>query len=179
MPKTRRDVDRDRKIEDILAAAERSLLDGGYNALSVPALARELGLAHNAIYWYFPSKDELVVATFERMVHKLFAKKPKSEGLVETVLWFVDHLAELYPLRASMSEQARRSEVLDRYLTALNDRLRTLARHVLEAHVPEAELDVAASTFIATVQGSYLAGMRPKERREMVRFALGKLVGPS
>ena len=177
MPKTRREVDRDRKVEEILEAAERSLLEGGYNALSVPALARELGLAHNAIYWYFPSKDELVVATFERMVHKLFTKKPKGEGLVDTVLWFVDHLAELYPLRASMSEQARRSEVLERYLADLNDRLRNLARHVLEPHVPEDELDVAASTFIATVQGSYLAGMRPKQRREMVRFALDKITG--
>lgn len=175
MPKTRAEVGRDAKVAEILEVAERHLKAEGYNALSVAAVARELGVAHNAIYWYFPTKDDLIVATFEAMVMKLLARKPKSDkSLVDMVLWFVDNLAELYPLRASMHEQARRSETIARYLDALNERLRGLARHALEPLVPADELDIATTTMIATVQGAYLLA-EPKERRELVRYVLEKL----
>ncbi|MEA2447967.1 MAG: hypothetical protein QOK47_1604, partial [Actinomycetota bacterium] len=73
MPKTRSGVDRDQKMTEILDATERQLRAGGYNAVSVAGIARELGLAHNAIYWYFPSKDHLMVAAFEHIVKKLLA----------------------------------------------------------------------------------------------------------
>ena len=177
MPKTRTDVPRDDKVTAILDMAEKHLKERGYNSLSVAAVARELGIAHNAIYWYFPSKDELIVATFEHMVQKLLSRKPKGEkDLIEMVLWFVDNLAELYPLRASMHEQAQRSKTIQAYLDDLNERLRNLLRHVLESLVPPDELEIAVTSLIATVQGAYLwAG--PTERRRLVRYTLEKLTG--
>ena len=177
MPKTRTELERDQKVTEILEVAERHLMEGGYNALSVAAVARELGIAHNAIYWYFPSKDDLIVAAFEHMVHKLLARKPKGrKDMIGMVLWFVDNLAELYPLRASMHEQAQRSETIARYLDELNERLRGLARHMLESLVPPDELEVATHTLIATIQGAYLSA-DPRERRRLVRYALEKLTG--
>ena len=177
MPKTRTGLERDEKVTEILDGAERHLKEGGYNALSVAALARELGIAHNAIYWYFPSKDDLIVATFEHMVQKLLARKPKAvTNRAEMVLWFVDNLAELYPLRASMHEQAQRSETIARYLEELNERLRGLARHFVEPLVPPDELEIATTTLVATVQGAYLWADK-KERRQLVEYALVKLTG--
>jgi AcrR family transcriptional regulator len=76
--RTRTDLDREAKTGEILAAAERRLRDGGYPALSIAAIARELGLAQNAIYWYFPSKDHLFVAALERMLRAIVARKPPS-----------------------------------------------------------------------------------------------------
>lgn len=177
MPKTRRDVTRDEKVTEILEAAERRLKEGGYSALSVAGLARELGLAHNAIYWYFPSKDHLVVATFEHIVHKLLMNKPNTgHDVVSRILWFVDRLAELYPLRASMHEHARRSDVIAGYLDELNGRLRTMVGNVLSPYVNGPELEVAAATFIATVQGAYLEGLEPQQRRRLLTFALERLI---
>ena len=175
MPKTRSELERDQKVTEILEVAERHLKEGGYNALSVAAVARELGIAHNAIYWYFPSKDDLIVATFEHMVQKLLARKPKGKkNVVDTVMWFVDNLAELYPLRASMYEQAQRSKTIQTYLTELNERLRGMARHLLESLVPPDELGIATTTLVATVQGAYLWADR-NERRELIRYTLEKL----
>ncbi|HYI44144.1 MAG TPA: TetR/AcrR family transcriptional regulator [Actinomycetota bacterium] len=178
MPKTRRDIGRDEKVTEILDAAERQLRAGGYNAVSVAGIARELGLAHNAIYWYFPSKDHLMVAAFEHIVHKLLANKPRgSQSVVAKVMWFVEQLGELYPLRASMHEQAQRSPVIAEYLTDLNARLRSMTVNVLRPYIDSEELDVAAASFAATVQGSFLAGIEPKERRKVLTFALEKLIG--
>src|SRR3954452_14109031 len=101
MPRTRAAVSRDEKVDEIGAAAEQRLRQGGYEALSVAAIARELGLAQNAIYWYFPSKDHLFVAALERMLQKIGARKPKGEeaGAVERILWFTDQFHALSDLR--------------------------------------------------------------------------------
>src|SRR4051795_5623340 len=107
MPRTRRAVSRDEKVEEILAVAERRLREGGYEALSVAALARELGLAQNAIYWYFPSKDELFVATLNRMLEKIVARKPsKQVGELEQILWFTDQFQVISGIRGAINERA-------------------------------------------------------------------------
>ena len=177
MPKTRGELDRGQKVAQILEATERRLRDGGYSAVSVAGVARELGLAHNAIYWYFPSKDELVIATCEHIIEKLLRAKPKqSRDVLEKILWFVDQLAELYPLRASLHAESQRSRPLAEYLDALSRRLRVMARNVLAEYVPEGELDIAAASLVAMVQGSFLEGLAPAERRELLTFALNRLI---
>src|SRR5712691_5857363 len=101
MPRTRSELERDAKVAEIVEAAERRLHEGGYEALSVAAIARELGLAQNAIYWYFPSKDHLFVAALEGMLQKIAARKPTREeaGPVERILWFTDQFQALSDLR--------------------------------------------------------------------------------
>src|SRR4051795_12241357 len=113
MPRTRRAVSRDEKVEEILAVAERRLREGGYEALSVAAIARELGLAQNAVYWYFPSRDDLLVAAVERMLRDVVARKPPRQRSTRAkVLWFVDQLAELEHVRSGVRERARASETV-------------------------------------------------------------------
>jgi len=178
MPKTRRNLSRDEKVAEIVGAAARRLGEGGYNAVSIAGVARELGIAHNAVYWYFPSKDHLVVAAFRHKVHELMARKPKTSGdVVQRVMWFVEQLGKLYPVRASLHAEAGRSPVIAEYLDELSARLRELTRHVLSDYVDEDELDVAAASFIATVQGAFLEGLPPKERRALLTYSLTRLIG--
>src|SRR6186997_3664071 len=97
MPRTRSELEREAKVAQVVEAAERRLRDGGYEALSIAAIARELGVAQNAIYWYFPSKDHLFVAALERMLREIAARKPRHEeaGTVERILWFTDQFEGL------------------------------------------------------------------------------------
>src|SRR4051812_50227265 len=89
MARTRTKIDREAKVEAILDLAERRLREGGYEQLSVAALARELGLAQNAVYWYFPAKDDLFVAVLRRMLADLAPPKPRGGGGDRRrVLWF-------------------------------------------------------------------------------------------
>ena len=66
MPRNRQDIDRDAKVDEIVTVAKRILNDGDYDALSFQAIADELGLARGALCWYFPSKDDLLVAAAAR-----------------------------------------------------------------------------------------------------------------
>ena len=47
---------------DIAAEARRQLAEVGAGALSLRAVARELGMASSAMYRYFPSRDDLLTA---------------------------------------------------------------------------------------------------------------------
>jgi AcrR family transcriptional regulator len=49
-------------VREITAAARRQLAADGAAALSVRAVARELGMVSSAVYRYFPSRDDLLTA---------------------------------------------------------------------------------------------------------------------
>jgi AcrR family transcriptional regulator len=49
----------------IVGAVADLLVEGGYAALSFGAVAERAGLARPSVYWYFKSKDDLVLAACE------------------------------------------------------------------------------------------------------------------
>jgi AcrR family transcriptional regulator len=49
-------------VEEIKAIARRHLAEQGASALSLRAVAREVGMVSSAVYRYFPSRDELLTA---------------------------------------------------------------------------------------------------------------------
>src|SRR6266487_4929755 len=57
---TRRARQRAAAIEEIKALARRQLAEQGPGALSLRAIAREMGTAPSALYRYFPSHSDLV-----------------------------------------------------------------------------------------------------------------------
>lgn len=179
MPQTRPKISRDQKVDEILASAEARLREGGYEALSVAAIARELGLAQNAIYWYFPSKDHLFVAALRRMLRQIADRKPRKEDVdeVERILWFTDQFSELSDLRAAMRERARGSEVVAEFVEELDDLLSRMLSNALRDRIPPERLSLAVEAFRATVEGTVVKGLDPAERRRVLAFALERLIG--
>lgn len=177
MPKTRVDETRDQKAAAILGVAARQLREGGYPALSVAAIGRELGVAQNTIYWYFPSKDELFVAALNRMLERIHARKPsKKAGKVAQILWFTDQFEELSGLRAAMTDRARSSPVVAQFAEELDALLSRMLSGALAEDVPSEELSLAVETFRATVEGTFVKGLSRRERRRLLTYALRRLI---
>lgn len=61
-PRTARERARAELTSEIKAVARRQLAEEGAGALSLRAVARELGMVSSAVYRYFPSRDELLTA---------------------------------------------------------------------------------------------------------------------
>ncbi|MFF2550006.1 TetR/AcrR family transcriptional regulator [Nocardia sp. NPDC058058] len=61
-PRTARERARAEITREITDAARRQLAESGAAALSLRAIARELGMVSSALYRYFPSRDELLTA---------------------------------------------------------------------------------------------------------------------
>lgn len=66
----------------ILATAERLLDDRAFSEISVDDLARGAGLSRPTFYFYFPSKDAVLLTLVERVILEADAA---SEGLAETL----------------------------------------------------------------------------------------------
>jgi TetR/AcrR family transcriptional regulator, cholesterol catabolism regulator len=178
VPKTRQAIARDEKVEEILAVAAGRLREGGYEALSVVGIARELGVAQNSIYWYFPSKDHLFVAALERLLREIAARKPsRSVGEVERILWFTDQFQVFSDLRGAMNERARSSPVVANFVAELDALLSRMLSNALRGQVPPKELPVAVETFRSTVEGTFVKGLDKRTRRKVLRFALDRLIG--
>ena len=62
MPNTARARVRDELTAEILDAGRRQLAEHGSAALSLRAVAREVGMVSSAVYRYFPSRDDLLTA---------------------------------------------------------------------------------------------------------------------
>lgn len=178
MPKTRQKTSRDEKVDEILDLAERRLRKDGYAALSIAAIARELGLAQNAVYWYFPSKDELFVAALERMLSEIAARKPSKEvGEVERILWFTDQFEALSSLRGAMNERARHSPVVADFVARLDSLLSRMLSNVLSNRITAQELPLAAEAFRATAEGTFVKGFDKRTRHRVLTFTLERFMG--
>jgi AcrR family transcriptional regulator len=178
VPKTRQTVSRDEKVDEILDVAQRRLREGGYEALSVAGIARELGVAQNAIYWYFPSKDHLFVAALERSLREIAARKPsRAVGEIKRILWFTDQFQSFSDLRGAMNERARSSHVVADFVSELDALLSRMLSNALRGHVPAKELPVAVETFRSTVEGTFVKGLDKRTRRKVLTFALKRLMG--
>jgi AcrR family transcriptional regulator len=177
VPKTRVATSRDEKVDEIVEIAERRLREGGYESLSVAAIARELGLAQNAIYWYFPSKDALFVAALERMLREIAARKPSKEvDEVARILWFTDQFEALSGLRGAMRERARKSEVVAEFVQRLEDRLSRMLTNALRRRIPPADLPLAVEAFRATAEGTFVKGLDRLTRRRVLTYTLERLM---
>lgn len=179
MPQTRPEVSRDEKTRAILELAQRRLRAGGYEALSVAAIARELGVAQNSIYWYFPSKDHLFVAALQGMLAEIAARKPRKDEAdeIERILWFTDQFRELSDLRGAMAERARSSAVVAEFVAELDTMLSRMLSNALSDRVPADQLPLAVETFRATVEGTVVKGLDRRARRRVLTFALQRLIG--
>ena len=70
-PRSLKEKQRQEREALILQAAEEVLTEKGYYETSIDEIAARVGIAKGTVYLHFPSKEDLVVAIFERDMHKL------------------------------------------------------------------------------------------------------------
>jgi AcrR family transcriptional regulator len=178
MPPTRRQLPRDEKVAQIVDAAAARLRSGGIDALSMAGVARDLGLAQNAVYWYFPSRAELFVAVLRRQLAEIAARKPRdAKDMFERVLWFTDQLGPLYELQPAMQDLAREAPAVAEFVEELDSLSARMLKNVFGGRYQGRELTIAIDAFRATVVGSYASGLTRARRRRVLTFVLHQLLG--
>ena len=162
----------------MLEAAERRLKQAGVESITIAGVARDVDVVPNSVYWYFPSRDHLVVATANRMLqHLLKASPPTRLGTVDTILWFVDQLGDLHHVRAALKERSDQSPVIAGFLSDLASLMTGLLANALRPLVNPGELDLIVDAFIAVVHDTATDDVSDERRRDVRRFALDRLLG--
>ncbi len=177
MPRNRPEIDREDKVAAILEASERQLRARGVATFSVAEVARDLDLAANSIYWYFPIRDDLLIATVEHALLGILGHKPPgTKRLDSRILWFVEQVDELEHVRVGLYERARESSSIAEFLDRLEEDSQSMLRNVLAGHVPAPELELAAQALLATIDGTRIQRLDGKVRRRIVRYAIRQVV---
>jgi AcrR family transcriptional regulator len=147
-----RNVDVDRRI---LAATFRQLVDVGYGALSIEAVAAEAGVAKTTIYRRHPSKAELVVAALN--VEVPFTPPSADLGAREMLDHFV-HLAitmlidsgAIRVLGSLLLEETREPGMLDAFRARLIGPRRQLVEGLLRIGIERGEIRPDIDPLIVT-----------------------------
>jgi AcrR family transcriptional regulator len=158
MPATRPHLDRDLKRKQILDAAEKLLLRNGYDATAMAEVARRAGVANNAVYWYFPSKDDLLAAVLQRRQERTLENLPaRAMTPDEQALALLAQLDQVAKLTATVHERAQHSaavaEMHEAFHAAADRLLRSLFR---DAGLDASEATQAARAMMALVEGIHL-----------------------
>lgn len=175
MPRKRSELGREDKIAEIIAVAQRQLADGGYRNLSVKALARELGLAQAAVYWYFPTKDHVFVGAVEDSFMKAWSRKPKTATLEMQVQWFGDELMDLHPHITALRERAAESDVAQTFLAGVETTLLAILESALQVQTSAAKPRDTAEMILALLEGLAARRVPQRRRRALVAAALAEL----
>jgi AcrR family transcriptional regulator len=86
-------------VAEIKDAARRQLAEVGAAALSLRAIARELGMVSSAIYRYFPSRDDLLTALIVDTYNALGDLAEQTDASAATVTPFGRWLALCHAVR--------------------------------------------------------------------------------
>ncbi|MGA9874615.1 MAG: helix-turn-helix domain-containing protein [Solirubrobacteraceae bacterium] len=159
MPATRPHLDRDLKRKQILDAAEKLLLRNGYEATAMAQVARRAGVANNAVYWYFPSKDDLLAAVLGRRQERALENLPARETLTpdEQALAMLTQLDQVAKLTATVHERAQHSTAV----AEMHEAFHAAADRLLQSLLQDAGLNAndaaqAAKAMMALVEGIHL-----------------------
>lgn len=173
MPKVT-DAHRESRREQILVAAWKCFARKGFHGTSMADVIAEADLSAGAVYLYFKSKDDIIVAVAtqvfggiqERLSARLGQQPPPSPAevaaflVMQPVLANRDAPGDLFPLLLSVWSEATRNaaiaEIADRILGSLREQLSAAVRRWAEA--TGATLPVSA-TDLAPVLMSLVQGM--------------------
>ncbi len=180
MPATRPHLNRDLKRKQILDVAEKLLLRDGYDATAMAEIARRAGVANNAVYWYFPSKDELLAAVLERRQQRALASlaAQKNSTPDEQALAMLSQLDQVAQLTATVHQRAQHSRPVAEMHDAFHAAADTLLRGLFQdAGLDAKDAEKAAKVMMALIESIHLHELDRDTvaRDELVLWTLHRL----
>jgi AcrR family transcriptional regulator len=155
----------DARRNQILDAAKRCFLRDGFHETSMQDLLAETGLSAGAVYRYFSSKEEMVLAIAEQSMREVtamihyFAAAPRGEGLGDSLGNVLDvlqrkHAQDQTGAMAVLSwAEALRNPELARRFEAMVAPMRADLAEVVREHQANGELpeQPAPEAFVAVL----------------------------
>jgi len=153
MAKNKREVDPEVKREQIEDAACMLFLVEGYESASMATIAKTAGVAPNTLYWYFASKDDLLVAILDRLVNRALAQLPamQSQSFGDQVLWLLAEFQQASKLISTVHARLDKSEKVREW----HDRFHVMLDQLLVQQMVSKGMSPAKASVMATV-GTYV-----------------------
>lgn len=176
MARNNREVESDIKREQIEDAACRLFLVEGYESTSMAAVAKATGVAPNTLYWYFASKDALLVTVLDRLVDRAIAQLSamRDQSFGGQVNWLLVELQRANKLISTVHSRLDQSSIIkqwhDRFHTMLDD---FLVRQMISTGMPKAKASMMATVGTYVIEGLLSHPHQPHELEKVIQWLTG------
>lgn len=153
MAKNKREVDPEVKREQIEDAACMLFLVEGYESTSMATIAKTAGVAPNTLYWYFSSKDDLLVAILDRLVNRALAQLATMQGqsFGDQMLWLLTEFKQASKLISTVHSRLDKSATIRDW----HDRFHVMLDQMLVFQMTSSGMSRVKASVMATV-GTYV-----------------------
>lgn len=153
MAKNKREVDPEVKREQIEEAACVLFLADGYESTSMAAVGKAAGVAPNTLYWYFASKDDLLVAILDRLVNRAVTQLAgmQDQSLGDQLTWLLGEFQQASKLISTVHSRLDRSEKIREW----HDRFHEMLDGMLVHQMVSKGMSRTRASVMATV-GTYV-----------------------
>lgn len=175
MPANRSSVPRQKRIDEILDVATERFLANGYSGTTVAETADAGGMQTGTIFWYFPSKDDLLAAVFGRALERGMAALPTDLAPEDRLLTYLTNLRPFRFLYTAMLDRAPYSRAVRAKQLEATDSIRQLIRAVLVERHLWCDAETATEIVLAAFQGTNTQLEPRLGGIEAVRFLLDEV----
>jgi AcrR family transcriptional regulator len=159
------------KKSRIVAVASRLAVKKGLDGFSLTAVAREAGISKGTLYYYYPTKSELIFDIAARHVNEITAlimemiaaSGPDAEPVDLLSLFFRKHQANRTRMRLHLNlvyQAMNGDQALKQRYQAIYTRWRRQARQALETLLPDSpHLETLLHLIITTIDGLNVQSM--------------------
>lgn len=136
MARNKRDIDPGVKKKELEDTAERLFMENGYEATSMSRIAQALGVAPNTLYWYYASKDELLVGVLNRLLSDSLRQLPTatSAPLREQMAWALQQFEQSRALMNAVHSKLDQSAVIRDWHERFHSFIEAVVVHKLKAN---------------------------------------------
>ncbi len=154
MARNKRDIAPEIKRAEICATALQRFMAHGYEGTSVGKIAADLGVAQNTIYWYFKTKDDILVGALEHLTSKLYKQflALSDRPLVDRVAWLLEDASQHHCVFAILQWRLPLSPSLEAWHAKWHDGMQSFfVKRLVELGVPaqQAQLTTTVGMFVA------------------------------
>ncbi|NWH07690.1 MAG: TetR/AcrR family transcriptional regulator [Alphaproteobacteria bacterium] len=180
MPRNRAGTAREEKIAQLLDAADALFAEQGFAGTTTAQIAKKCAVSEKTLFWYFPSKDHILVAVTERalrlVLHNLYVGgwptgKPEKDLIaaikalrdIRHLLTAAQQRAEVSPVVAKARDQFREHNV------------RTLGNNLRALGAPPQKLGAWVTIMTCFIDGVLLRNMADGELERVCRTLFASL----
>ena len=164
----RPDVSEERKTQ-ILAAATKVFTERGFADARMDDIVTEAGLSKGALYWYFDSKDAIIISILDQIfdyetghVRELLERensaKLKLEVFIETMVKDLEKMKPLMPIFFDFWSLSLRKKTINQAIKKYYQRFLDLIEPIIEDGIEQGEFRPVNVKEIAIAMGAIYEG---------------------
>lgn len=163
--KKRRYVERPDVRQKLLDAAESVFREEGYGAATVRRIAKQAGMTHQAVFYYFGSQDEMLLTLLRRVTESYYAHLEKALNSASPVRGLWDLVSDPNSTKIGLEfiALANHNEAIRAELASNAVKIRALEAEAVKRHLEQKGIEPLLSPELVSILTNGLARLLVQE----------------